>query len=84
MDRYRRAKIAQVCALRAISRALAVSTRRECQNYPAVGSIVLLGTINAFSQFGGPFKITVLNTHGTNVKLEFEVDPDVPVHRSKM
>jgi len=26
-------------------------------------------------------KVTVLEIHGRNVKLGFEVDPDVPVHR---
>ena len=26
-------------------------------------------------------KVTVLGIHGTNVKLGFEVDSDVPVHR---
>lgn len=29
-------------------------------------------------------KVTVLGIHGTNVKLGFEVDPDVPVHRSEV
>jgi carbon storage regulator CsrA len=29
-------------------------------------------------------KVTVLGVHGTNVKLGFEVDPDVPVHRSEV
>ena len=27
-------------------------------------------------------KVTVLDIRGTNVKLGFEADPDVPVHRS--
>jgi carbon storage regulator CsrA len=30
------------------------------------------------------FKVTVLGIHGTNVKLGFEVDADVPVHRSEV
>jgi carbon storage regulator len=30
------------------------------------------------------FKVTVLGIKGTNVKLGFEVDPDVPVHRSEV
>ena len=29
-------------------------------------------------------KVTVLGIHGTNVKLGFEVDPDVPVYRSEV
>ncbi len=29
-------------------------------------------------------KVTVLGIHGTNVKLGFEVDPDVPVRRSEV
>lgn len=29
-------------------------------------------------------KITVLGIHGTNVKLGFEVDADIPVHRSEV
>jgi carbon storage regulator CsrA len=29
-------------------------------------------------------RVTVLGIHGTNVKVGFEVDPDVPVHRSEM
>lgn len=29
-------------------------------------------------------KVTVLGIKGTNVKLGFEVDPDVPVHRSEV
>jgi carbon storage regulator CsrA len=29
-------------------------------------------------------KVTVLGIQGTNVKLGFEVDPDVPVHRSEV
>ncbi len=30
------------------------------------------------------FKVTVLTIRGVNVKLGFEVDPDVPVHRSEV
>ena len=29
-------------------------------------------------------KVTVLGIHGANVKLGFEVDTDIPVHRSEM
>jgi carbon storage regulator CsrA len=29
-------------------------------------------------------KVTVLGIQGSNVKLGFEVDPDVPVHRSEV
>jgi carbon storage regulator CsrA len=29
-------------------------------------------------------KVTVLGIHGANVKLGFEVDTDVPVHRSEV
>ena len=29
-------------------------------------------------------KVTVLGIRGANVKLGFEVDPDVPVHRSEV
>ncbi len=29
-------------------------------------------------------KVTVLGIRGTQVKLGFEVDPDVPVHRSEV
>lgn len=29
-------------------------------------------------------KVTVLGIHGTNVKLGFEVDPDVPVRSSEV
>jgi carbon storage regulator len=29
-------------------------------------------------------KVTVLGIRGLNVKLGFEVDPDVPVHRSEV
>lgn len=29
-------------------------------------------------------KVTVLGIQGTNVKLGFEVDPEVPVHRSEV
>ena len=29
-------------------------------------------------------KVTVLGIQGANVKLGFEVDPDVPVHRSEV
>ena len=30
------------------------------------------------------FKVTVFGIHGANVKLGFEVDADVPVHRSEV
>jgi carbon storage regulator len=30
------------------------------------------------------FRVTVLAIKGTNVRLGFEVDPDVPVHRSEV
>jgi len=30
------------------------------------------------------FKITVLSIHGAIVKLGFDVDPDVPVHRAEV
>ena len=39
---------------------------------------------------GGPdglhrlVKVTVLDIRGTNVKLGFEADPDVPVHRAEI
>ena len=29
-------------------------------------------------------KVTVLDIHGANVKLGFEVDPDIPVHRAEV
>ena len=29
-------------------------------------------------------KVTVISIQGTNVKLGFEVDPDVPIHRSEV
>ena len=29
-------------------------------------------------------RVKVLGIHGTHVKLGFEVDPDVPVHRSEV
>jgi len=29
-------------------------------------------------------KVKVLGIHGANVKLGFEVDPDVPVHRAEV
>ena len=29
-------------------------------------------------------KVTVLGIHGTNVKLGFEVDADVPIHRAEV
>ena len=30
------------------------------------------------------FRVKVLEIHGANVKLGFEVDPDVPVYRSEV
>ena len=43
-------------------------------------SVVVGGT----SGFDRLLKVTVLDIRGTNVKLGFEVDPDVPVHRSEV
>ena len=42
---------------------------------------VVVGGADGFPSL---LKVTVLGIHGTNVKLGFEVDPDVPVHRSEV
>ena len=42
---------------------------------------VVVGGADGFHRL---LKITVLDIHGTNVKLGFEVDPEVPVHRSEV
>jgi carbon storage regulator CsrA len=42
---------------------------------------VVVGGADGFHRL---LKVTVLGVHGTNVKLGFEVDPDIPVHRSEV
>ena len=42
---------------------------------------VVVGGDNGFHRL---LKVTVLGIQGTNVKLGFEVDPDVPRHRSEV
>jgi carbon storage regulator len=42
---------------------------------------VVIGGDSAFRRL---FKVTVLEIRGSNVKLGFEVDPDVPVHRAEV
>ena len=42
---------------------------------------VVVGGSDAFHRL---LKVTVLGIHGANVKLGFEVDADVPVHRSEV
>ncbi len=42
---------------------------------------VVIGGSNGFNRL---FKVKVLEIRGTNVKLGFEVDPDVPVHRAEV
>ena len=42
---------------------------------------VVIGGSDGFHRL---FKVKVLEIRGTNVKLGFEVDPDVPVHRSEV
>ena len=42
---------------------------------------VLVGGSNGFQRL---LKVTVLGINGTKVKLGFEVDADVPVHRSEV
>ena len=42
---------------------------------------VVVGGSDGFHRL---LKVTVLGIRGTNVKLGFEVDPDVPVHRSEV
>ena len=39
---------------------------------------VVIGGADGFHRL---LKVTVLGVHGTNVKLGFEVDSDIPVHR---
>ena len=39
---------------------------------------VVVGGADGFQRL---LKVTVLDIRGTNVKLGFEVDPDVPIHR---
>jgi carbon storage regulator CsrA len=39
---------------------------------------VVIGGADGFHRL---LKVTVLGIHGTNVRLGFEVDPEVPVHR---
>jgi carbon storage regulator CsrA len=39
---------------------------------------VVIGGVDGFHRL---LKVTVLGVHGTNVKLGFEVDTDIPVHR---
>ena len=42
---------------------------------------VVIGGADGFHRL---LKVTVLGVNGSNVKLGFEVDADVPVHRSKV
>jgi carbon storage regulator CsrA len=42
---------------------------------------VVIGGADGFRRL---FKVTVLDVRGAHVKLGFEVDPDVPVHRSEV
>lgn len=42
---------------------------------------VVVGGADGFHRL---LKVTVLGIQGRNVKLGFEVDPDVPVHRSEV
>ena len=42
---------------------------------------VVVGGAGGFDRL---LKVTVLAIKGANVKLGFEVDPDVPVHRSEI
>jgi carbon storage regulator CsrA len=42
---------------------------------------VVVGESGGFHRL---LKVTVLDIQGSNVKLGFEVDPDVPVHRSEV
>ena len=42
---------------------------------------VVVGGADGFHRL---FKVKVLEIRGSNVKLGFEVDPDVPVHRSEV
>jgi carbon storage regulator len=43
-------------------------------------SVVIGGT----GRFHRPYKVTVLEIRGANVKLGFDVDPEVPVHRAEV
>jgi carbon storage regulator len=45
------------------------------------GQSVVVGRADGFSRL---LKVTVLGVRGTAVKLGFEVDADVPVHRSEV
>ena len=42
---------------------------------------VVIGESDGFHRL---LKVTVLGIQGTNVKLGFEVDSDIPVHRSEV
>ena len=42
---------------------------------------VVIGGSESFQRL---FKVKVLEIHGANVKLGFEVDADVPVHRAEV
>jgi carbon storage regulator CsrA len=42
---------------------------------------VVIGGSEGFHRL---FKVKVLEIHGASVKLGFEVDPDVPVHRAEV
>jgi len=42
---------------------------------------VVIGGSDDFQRL---FKVTVLDIRGTNVKLGFEVDRDIPVHRTEV
>ncbi len=42
---------------------------------------VVVGGANGFPH---QLKVTVLGIHGAKVKLGFEIDPEVPVHRSEV
>ena len=42
---------------------------------------VVVGGADGFHRL---LKVTVLGINGSNVKLGFEVDPDIPVHRSEV
>jgi len=42
---------------------------------------VVVGGADGFQRL---LKVTVLDIRGRNVKLGFDVDPDVPIHRSEV
>ena len=42
---------------------------------------VVVGGVDGFHRL---LKVTVLGIKGANVKLGFDVDPDVPVHRAEV